>query len=189
MQSLFIGNRNVLVEGVSDFIYLTMISQHLGSRGRTTLVDDCRLLPAGGASNIPTFIALLGTQLDVVVLLDGNSPRQRIESTIAQGRLDAARILDLSAFSTVNGADIEDLFTPGEYLSLYNGTFGTSLEVADLKGTDRITKRLARHSADFNHGEVGAYFLQHLPNSLNALSGGTLTRFEDVIKAINAALP
>jgi predicted ATPase len=189
MQSLFIGNRNVLVEGVSDFIYLTMLSQHLGSLSRTVLLDDCRLLPAGGATNIPTFIALLGTKLDIVVLLDGNSPRQRIESTITQGRLDAANILDLSTFSTVKGADIEDLFTAGEYLSFYNGTYKKSLKVADLTGSDRITKRIARHSGEFNHGEVSAYFLRNLDASLKSLSDGTLARFEDVITAINAALP
>jgi hypothetical protein len=189
MQSLFIGSRNVLVEGVSDFIYLTMLSQHLGSLSRTVLLDDCRLLPAGGATNIPTFIALLGTKLDVVVLLDGNSPRQRIESTITQGRLDAANILDLSTFSTVKGADIEDLFTAGEYLSFYNGTYRKSLKVADLTGSDRITKRIARHSGEFNHGEVSAYFLRNLDASLKSLSDGTLARFEDVITAINAALP
>lgn len=189
MQSVFIGNQNVLVEGVSDFIYLTMLSQHLASLGRTALPEDCRLLPAGGATNIPTFIALLGTKLDIVVLLDGNSPRQRIESTIAQGRLDAARILDLSTFSTVKNADIEDLFTAGEYLGFYNGTYKKSLKVTDLTGTDRITKRLARHSGEFNHGEVSAYFLRNLDASLKTLSDSTLARFEETIRAINAALP
>ncbi|MGH3025813.1 MAG: AAA family ATPase, partial [Gaiellaceae bacterium] len=189
MQSLFIGNRNVLVEGVSDFIYLTMISQHLGTLGRTTLLDDCRLLPAGGATNIPTFIALLGTQLDIVVLLDGNSPRQKIENTITQGRLDGARILDIANYCTVKDADIEDLFLAGEYVTLYNGTYGASLKVGDLKGNDRIAKRIEREAGTFNHGEVSAYFLKHLPKCLKDLSSGTVDRFENVIAAINNALP
>lgn len=189
MQSVFIGKRNVLVEGVSDYIYLTTISAHLDSLGRTALPDDCRLLPAGGASNIPTFIALLGTQLDIVVLLDGNSPRQRIESTIASGRLDAPRVLNLSSFCSVKVADIEDLFTPGEYVALYNATFKKSVKVSDLTGSDRITKRIARHAGEFNHGNVSARFLRQLESSLKALSDGTLTRFEDLIKAINTALP
>jgi AAA ATPase domain len=189
VQSLFIGNRNVLVEGVSDFIYLTTVSQHLGSLGRTSLLDDCRLLPAGSASNIPTFIALLGTQLDVVVLLDGNSPRQRIENTIARGRLDKARIVDLSAFSTIKEADIEDLFTVEEYLTFYNGTYGKTLTSSDLTGADRITKRITRAVGEFNHGEVSAHFLSELPEFISSLSDETLERFETVVKAINAALP
>ena len=188
-QSLFIGGRNVLVEGVSDFIYLTMLSQHLGSLGRVALAQDSRLLPAGGASNIPTFLALLGHQLDVVVLLDGNSPRQRVENTIAKGRLDAANIIDLSSFSSVPGADIEDLFTPGEYVALYNGTYGTSLKVGGLPGRDRITKRIERAAGEFDHGEVSAHFLRTLPTALDSLSAGTVDRFQTVIEAINAALP
>ena len=57
-QNLFIGRRNVLVEGVSEFIYLTAISGHLANNGKPGLPIDCRLVPAGGAANIPTFLAL-----------------------------------------------------------------------------------------------------------------------------------
>ena len=189
VQSLFIGNQNVLVEGVSDYIYLTMISQHLKSKSRKHLADETRLLPAGGASNIPTFIALVGTQLDIVVLLDGNTPRQRIDNTIERGRLDNARVIDIAKFSDAKDADIEDLFTPEEYVNLYNGTHNTRLKASDLDGSDRIVKRIARKRAEFDHGEVAAYFLRNLDKSINSLSDETLTRFENVIEAINIALP
>jgi predicted ATP-dependent endonuclease of OLD family len=188
VQSLFIGNKNVLVEGVSDYIYLTMISQHLKALSRTSLLDQTRLLPAGGAANIPTFIALVGTQLDVVVLLDGNTPRQRIESTIRRGRLSTSKIIDIADFTDVKDADIEDLFTPEEYLKLYNGTHRTRLKEGDLNGSDRITKRIERARGDFDHGEVAAYFLRNLEKSIKDLSDETLARFEKAIEAINAAL-
>ena len=43
-------------------------------------------------------------------------------------------------------ADVEDLFTVGEYVSLYNTAFGKSLNEADLPaGTDPIVTRIARH--------------------------------------------
>lgn len=190
VQSLFIGTRNVLVEGVSDFVYLTMISEHLRSAGRPALPEDCRLLPAGGVTNIPTFIALLGGQLDVVVLVDGAADRTRIETSITGGRLDAAKVISLDGFSTVPGADIEDLFDPQEYLDLYNAAFGKKLKLSDLKGKDRIVKRIARaEEGDFNHGVVAAHFLRHLEESLAALSGDTLDRFEAVCSAVAGALP
>jgi predicted ATPase len=189
VQSLFIGNKNVLVEGVSDFIYLSMVSQHLKSNSRKFLDEQARLLPAGGATNIPTFIALVGTQLDIVVLLDGDSPHRKIQNTIARGRLDQAKVIDLAQFSTVSGADIEDLFTPDEYIKLYNGTYGTQLKGADLTGQDRIVKRIERENGAFNHGEVSAHFLRNLDQCLASLSEDTLTRFENVIDAINKALP
>jgi predicted ATPase len=190
VQSLFIGNKNVLLEGVSDFIYLTMISSHLGSLKRSSLPTDCRLLPAGGATNIPTFMALLGTALDVVVVLDGNTDRQRIDSVVARGRLDATKVLMLDRFSDVPKADIEDLFTPQEYLDLFNASAGKKLKLEDLKGEDRIVKRIARKlGAGFDHGAVAAHFLRTVDKSLPSLSPETLDRFEKLIKAINAALP
>jgi predicted ATP-dependent endonuclease of OLD family len=105
-QNLFIGNRNILLEGVADFIYLDVMSSYLGSVGRASLPDDVRLLPCGGATNIATFIALLGTQLDVVVLLDGYAQRQRVDNAIAEGRLAAHRVLSIIQFSDLSGADI-----------------------------------------------------------------------------------
>lgn len=188
-QSLFIGDQNVIVEGVSDFIYLTMFSEHLAASGRTGLRESCRLLPAGGATNIPTFIALLGTKLDVVVVLDGNSNQQRIEHTISRSRLDAARVLTLDAFTDVRGADIEDLFGPDEYLAIYNACFGKTLTIDGLTGSDRIVKRIARQEREFNHGTVAAHFLRNFGASMDGMSAATLDRFEELIKAINDALP
>jgi hypothetical protein len=188
-QSLFIGARNILVEGISDLMYLTAISDHLSAQGRSSLPLDCRILPAGGATNIPTFLALLGTQLDLVVLVDGNTSEQRIKNSIEQGRLDKSRVISLDAYSSIQGADIEDLFEPNEYLSLYNGAFGANLKASDLKGSDRIVQRITRKAGDFNHGVVAGYFLRNLEASLTSLSQATLERFEKVIGDLIKALP
>ncbi|WP_456695504.1 AAA family ATPase [Aeromicrobium sp. P5_D10] len=188
-QNLFVGRRNVLVEGVSDFIYLTAISGHLTANGQSGLPTDGRLIPAGGATNIPTFLALLGTHLDVVVLIDGNTSDQRIQNSIAAGRVKEARILSIANYCTVPDADIEDLFEPQEYLDLYNATYGKKVKMTVLKGTDRIVKRIARAEEEFDHGEVAAHFLRNLEPSLAALSPGTLDRFSSLIEAISDALP
>lgn len=188
-QNLFIGNRNILLEGTSDFIYLVAFSSHLRSLGRETFPTNCRLLPAGGATNIPTFIALLGGKLDVVVLLDGNAQRQRIDVAIAQGRLKASNVLSVEQFCQVKGADIEDLFEPDEYLGIYNGAMQQSLKVKDLKGKDRIVKRIERVAGDFDHGQVAGYFLSHQPEIFPKLSAKTLKRFEDAIASLVKALP
>jgi predicted ATP-dependent endonuclease of OLD family len=188
-QNLFIGNRNVLLEGTSDFIYLVAFSSHLGSIDRTTFPTNCRLLPAGGATNIPTFIALLGGKLDIVVLLDGKAQRQRIDAAIAQGRLKASNVLSVEQFCQVKGADIEDLFDPDEYLAIYNGAMKQSLKMKDLKGQDRIVKRIERVAGEFDHGRVAGHFLSHQHEIVPKLSAETLKRFEDTIAALVKALP
>jgi len=188
-QNLFIGRRNILVEGVSDYIYLTTISGFLLEKGKSSLPTDCRLIPAGGATNIPTFLALLGTQLDIVVLIDGNTSDQRIANSIAAGRVKLTNIISLDRFSAVSGADIEDLFEPKEYLDFYNRTFSKFIKLTDLKGKDRIVKRIERKEGGFDHGVVAAYFLRNLADSLAALSDATLDRFERLIVAVISALP
>lgn len=189
-QNLFIGNRNILMEGVSDLIYLSVLSSHLNSLGRASLPETARLLPAGGATDISTFIALLGGQLKMVVLLDGNAQRQRIDKAIAQGRLESQRVLSVDQFCSVGGADIEDLFEPSEYIELYNATFNKALKLEDLTGTDRIIKRLERRNgAEFNHGRVAGYFLSNQTAVVPQLSAATLSRFESLISALTKALP
>lgn len=189
-QNLFIGNRNILVEGTSDVLYLAVMSTNLAQLGRSSLPDNARLLPSGGATNIPTFLALLGGQLDVVVLLDGNAQRQRVDNAIASGKLHASRIFSVDKFVNVPGADIEDLFEPAEYLTLYNATFTRSLKEKDLKGGDRIVKRIARKEGrDFDHGRVAAHFLMTQGSVIPTLSAATIDRFDAVIGALSNALP
>ncbi|MFN9799991.1 MAG: hypothetical protein ACK54P_08250, partial [Bacteroidota bacterium] len=53
-QNLFIGSHNIIMEGVSDVIYLKILSTFLSSKGRTSLPEIARLLPAGGATDIST---------------------------------------------------------------------------------------------------------------------------------------
>lgn len=189
-QNLFIGNRNILLEGTSDLIYLQTLSSHLNSLGRNSLPENARLLPAGGATDISTFIALLGGQLKVVVLLDGDAHRQRIDNAISQGRLNAARVLSVDQFCSVKGADIEDLFTPTEYLALYNATFKKNVKLATVKGEDRMVKRLERAQGEkFDHGRVAAHFLANQATVVPTLTVETITRFDTLILALTKALP
>jgi hypothetical protein len=169
---------------------LLRFQQSAGRRPkRAALPDNARLLPAGGATNIPTFIALLGGHLGIVVLLDGDAQRQRIDNAIADGRLSAQRVLKIDQFCSVKGADIEDLFAVEEYLTLYNATFGSKLKEGKLQGQDRIVKRIERAEGEFDHGRVAAHFLAKQTDLLPKLSPGTLTRFEALITALTNALP
>ena len=91
-QSLFVGPHNLVVEGTSEFIYLTLLSQRCATSGRGRLDSRWRILPAGGATNIPTFVSLVGPHLDVTVLADSNAAgMQRITNMIARGLLKQQR--------------------------------------------------------------------------------------------------
>jgi predicted ATP-dependent endonuclease of OLD family len=70
-QNLFINNKNLLVEGVSDLIILTAISEILETKNRESLNSNITIVPTGGLEKVATFISLLrGSELDIVCLLD-----------------------------------------------------------------------------------------------------------------------
>jgi energy-coupling factor transporter ATP-binding protein EcfA2 len=147
-QHLFIGaGRHLAVEGGSDFIYLDRVSGHLASVGRTALDPRLKILPVGGASVVPAFVALVGRDLEVSVLLDGSRQGKDAQRVLAQatkgviGEDEVVAVDDVSG--TVPRADIEDLFDPEDYLNLFNWAFNTRFTIADLpRANDRIVLQL-----------------------------------------------
>lgn len=70
-QNLFISPKNLLVEGPSDLLYLTAISEYLNSNNRTGLDEDITIVPVGGLGKLASFISLLrGSKLSIFCLLD-----------------------------------------------------------------------------------------------------------------------
>jgi len=71
-QSLFVGPNCLVVEGVSDLLFLQGMGSLLDALGRTSLSNQWTITPVGGSGNVPTFVALLGAQtnLKIAVLID-----------------------------------------------------------------------------------------------------------------------
>jgi len=190
-QNLFVGGFNLIVEGPSDFVFLTVLSEHLESQKCTFLDPRFTIAPVGGADKIPTFIALLGAHVDVTVLVDEEpSQNQRLQDMVDKGLLASQRLVGVSQVTQMPGSSMEDLFTPGEYIRLYNEAFGESLRVADLTGSDSITRRIERHrGSQFNHLRPAVVLLRNRDPHLNRLSEGTLKRYERLFELLNGTLP
>jgi predicted ATP-dependent endonuclease of OLD family len=190
-QNLFVGPDNLLVEGTSDFTYLTLISDLLKDTERTHLDERWRILPAGGATNIPAFVALIGKNLDATVLIDGTPAGvTKIKNLTGKGLLAPARLLIVDTYSGIGESDIEDLFAPEDYLTLYNAAFRTTLQVSDLNGSDRIISRITRATGTQfkEHGRPSDALLRNRDTLLPELSEITLSRFEQLFTDINSTL-
>ncbi len=187
-QNLFVGAHNLVVEGTSDYIYLTVMSNLCGASNRETLDERWRVLPAGGATNIPTFVSLLGPHLDVTVLADSDTKgMQRVTNMIEQKLLAGHRLIMANVATGATQADIEDLFSEQDYLNLYNKTFGSSLKLSDLSEGKRIIKRIETHrGCTFIHGIVAETFLRH-HHEIN-LTDTSLDHFEEIIRHINKTM-
>lgn len=92
-ETAFIGNCNVIVEGVADQIYLAGMSAQLNKRGFPSTqrfdLNQITLVPAGSASHIPymTFLAR-GRDVDrpaVIVLLDSDEDGNIAAASLQRG--------------------------------------------------------------------------------------------------------
>jgi ABC-type cobalamin/Fe3+-siderophores transport system ATPase subunit len=187
-QNLFIGQTNLLVEGPSDLLYLDLIGRHLGENDREALDERWRVLPAGGASNIPAFVSLIGQDLEVTVVVDaGTEGTGRLDAAMSAGRLSKKRLVQVSEITDRKHSDIEDLFTVDDYLSLYNAAFAANATAKDLPGGDRIVSRLEKKYGKFDHYKPAERLLRN-PDLLGGLCADTLAAFERLIKRINSTI-
>ena len=187
-QSLFIGPHNLVVEGTSDFIYLTIMSQIVNEKKKTPLDPRWRILPSGGATNIPTLVSLVGPHLDITVLADSDTQgMQRVMGMIEKKLITGTRLILANAVTGNKNADIEDLFSAEDYLSLYNETFKTKLKVADLGHGDRIVKRIeTKIGKPYDHGQVAETLLRN--HQGRAFAEETVDNFSRLNELINSTL-
>lgn len=100
-ETAFIGNCNLMVEGVSDQIYLAGMSAVLRSKGRSTVevldLNSLTLVPAGSAQHIPYMVYLArGRDADqpaVVVLLDGDREGTAARKVLGRGGAHGKQLL------------------------------------------------------------------------------------------------
>lgn len=199
-QTLFIGPNCLVVEGVSDFLFLQGMSAILQGRGEAGLDWRWTITPVGGASKVPTFVALIGAQskLNLAVLIDYQKrDQQEIENLYKRKLLNKKRVLTYADFVSASEADIEDMFNPGTYLKLVNAEFGTSIAVGDLpSGPPRIVTRLEAYlesnplpnNAVFNHYRPARYFNESITSLEGDLTEPQLNRFRDVFNRLNSLI-
>ena len=185
-QNLFIGERNLLVEGPSDLAYLDIISRHLRDRGREGLDKCWRILPAGGSSNVPAFVSLLGKKVSVTVLLDsGTEGVGRVEAAIKANKIASDRVVFVGSVLEQKHSDIEDLFAVKDYLELYNEAFKKQYKIDNLPShPDRIILRLEKLDGKFDHWRPAEILLRD-PSKVEKLSQLTLDNFESLARLIN----
>jgi predicted ATP-dependent endonuclease of OLD family len=192
-QNLFISEKNLLVEGVSDLIYLQIMSNILEKNHRTFLDKDITIVPVGGMDKVATFISLLrGNELRIVCLLDSFiDPKSKAKlDDITKGKIiNSKNIIYFDEFVSTNKADIEDLFTKQDYIKLFNDTFDEyeNIKIEDLNpDIDRILIQISRiiNKDRFNH-YLPANHLAQIGVDINYFSDKTIDNFEKVFKKVN----
>lgn len=194
-QNLFINKNNLLVEGVSDLIYLTMMSSILEESGLQGIRDDITIVPVGGLDKVTSFISLLkGQNLNIVCALDtftDQKGKARLNSLIEQKIIKDKSILFFNEFSRNVGniADLEDLFSIEEYLKFFNSAFdeyddiAASVIDASKPVIQQINKIIGK--SRYNHYRP-SMTASKLGLSKGDFSQETIERFENLFKKINS---
>lgn len=188
-QNLYVSPNNLLVEGISDLVYLNHFSSALKALGREGLSDDVTIVPVGGADKIATFISLMrGNELSPVCLLDtftDQSAETRLKKMVEQKIIADKKIIYYHSVLEQSFADIEDMFTKDEYVILYNGAFGTSIKAADIDADKPIMSQLKRLNGNksFNHYSPANYMAKSIGTL--TFSDETLNHFEKLFIAVN----
>ena len=189
-QNLYVSPKNLLVEGISDLVYLNHFSTTLKEVGKEGLSDDITIVPVGGADKIATFISLMrGNELSTVCLLDtftDQGAEVRLKRMVEQKIIADKKILYYHSVIGQTFADIEDLFSKDEYLALYNGAFGTSISISDLDIDKPIMSQLKRLNGNkaFNHYSPANYLAKNI--GILSFSEETIARFEKLFSMVNA---
>jgi predicted ATP-dependent endonuclease of OLD family len=195
-QNLFISEKNLLVEGVSDLIYITVISDLLKSAGKTGLDDSITIVPVGGLDKVTTFISLLGAnKLKIVCLLDTFSDpkgKAKLEDLIKGNIIKQKSVKFFDEYTSTNKADIEDLLEKAEYLQLFNEAFSGEYKVEESQldaSLPTILMQIGKviGKPHFNHYRP-AKLLASKGVAASYFSENTLKRFENVFIDINKLL-
>ena len=197
-QSLFVGQYNLVVEGVTDFWYLTTVSSLLKDAGQKGIDDDLVITPSGGASKVAYIGTILhGQKLNVAVLLDSDQEgKTAYEQLVHQWILDEKHALLIGRILGIaHSCALEDLFSEEYYLFHVAAAYKSELDdkpivLSDRTGApivERVEKALKERGIEqFNKGRVAKRIMRDLANkSIADLPVETVDNFKKVFATIN----
>jgi len=203
--SFLVSDKNLVVEGVDDYLYLTALSTLFARSGEGGLNDEVRITPAGGASEA-TYIAtfMIGQGLDVAALYDtdpaGNTAKDKlVKSWLTRYRGTKATALSLGPTVGVDDGEfgIEDLFPAEFYLKYVETCYKSYLDAAQIEKISlapggMICKRVERFFEEkelpkFNKGSVAKRIRTAIKEmtSVNNLPEDTRDKTTALFKAVN----
>lgn len=139
VRGLFQHKKNVLVEGMSDYLYLYTLDLLCRATGRNTLPEEIYVTPCGGTKQVGNIASLfLGQNVRPLVLLDGDDAgRVRRDALLKELYIGNKQgILMLSDVLGVSECEIEDIFGEKVLLPFVSKLLGKKVT---LNKEDRVS--------------------------------------------------
>ena len=130
-----------------------------------------------------------GNELSTVCLLDtftDQAAQARLKRMVEQKIIADKKILYYHSIMGQAYADIEDLFDKEEYLVLFNGAFGKSVQISELDTNKPIMSQLKRLNGNkaLNHYSPANYMAKNIGSLV--FSDETMGRFEKLFAMVNS---
>jgi predicted ATP-dependent endonuclease of OLD family len=153
-QTLFLGKRSVIIEGITDYWLLKALSDCLSMHDNTpALHEETVLIPAGGTSRLMPLASIMLASTGVgeghlMVLLDSDTEGQQASKRLKDVFSGESAVLTLGSAIDLPEATIEDLIPRDVYVDAvnqagYKCTLNTD-EKAALTNVKAIEKAFAR---------------------------------------------
>lgn len=197
VRGLFQRKKNVLVEGMADYLYLYTLSAACRETGRESLPDEIYITPCGGTKNVGYIASLfMGHQVRPVVILDaddaGRARQNSLLKDLYSGNADS--IMMLSEVLGLPECEIEDIFGESIILPILSSIVGASVQLTPtdrLEGSlaDQIESATKRENIELRDGwkaEVARRIaIEWTLANAQSLPGDVLDRAESLFRAIN----
>lgn len=195
-QSLFYSKYNLVVEGITDYLILKAMNEVLRARAMTTLDHDIVIIPAGGARNMmPLASLLVGNQLRLVILMDGDDAGIEKEKQLKKNLM--VDCILISTLLNESKLEIEDLFDEDFYTNALQKAYPNvkiqfNVNEKDIVGiTKKIDSVFKRLKCDrFNKWLVTSIIVSLIQNNseTNKISKDTCLAFEKIFTKVNSLM-
>lgn len=195
-QTLFYAKRQVVVEGLTDYLILKTVNEILSSKKMTSLRNDAIIVPSGGVNKLlPLASMLLGHEIKVAVLLDGDEPGIRKGKEVESKLL--LNCLFMSTFANKKEAEIEDLFPEKLYLDAVKEAYPDAKTPIDFtedekkmqciaKRVEAAFQRMGKYT--FEKWRPAKIILDMAQKNPDLIPTETLASFESIFQETNRIL-
>ncbi len=192
-QSLFTQERNLVLEGLTDYWYLDATSALLRAANLTALNEKIALVPAASAGKVVYYATILyAQQFKVAALLDsdsaGDQAAQQETLTHTLGNKGILRTKDAYTGLVAN-PEIEDLLRD-TLVAVAKDSLGIDVtaEAANQPGRPIVDLLSAANSSFSKYKLAKAYIRWTRDHTANDLSSAELAQFQTLIEKIHKAL-
>lgn len=191
-QSLFSQQKNLVLEGITDYWYLEAVSSMFRDSGLEGLDEKIALVFANSAGKVVYYATILHAHnLKIAALLDsdsaGDQAAEQDHLVHSVGNKNILRTKDFCA--GIQKAEIEDLLRD-TLITIIASDFGKDVSAMATKQSGRpILELLSKELSQFSKYKIAKAFVAWTRNhSASDLTEGEIAQWTKLFKAVNKAL-